>query len=469
MNNMINWKRLIRNTAAAMAMVMVVSAAFAGDKIVAYANQEGTVTASALNVRSGPSTNNSKITTINKGTKVDIVSTENGWHKISINGTTGYVSAQYVSLGDSESSVTTAVGNTGKVNVSSLNVREGASTSTKSIGIISQGTTVSILGSENGWYKVTVGLNGKDTTGYVFAEYITATASGNAAQTASQNISSGKGKCDVSALNIRSSASTSASVVGVLSKGAEVKIFNSTGEWYQITATVNGSGISGYVFAQYIAVTEAGSASGQASESGTDSIFKEVNETVWAISGVNIRKGPGTNYDAIVALTKNTSVIRTGIQSGEDGWSRIQYGNATAYVKSEFLTTKNPVQTSTGDTAADAVVAFALQFEGNPYVWAGNDLNTGVDCSGFTQQVYLHFGINIYRTADDQRKNGIVISSLDEAQPGDLIFYGSSSYADHVALYIGNGKIIHASTPKTGIIIADVDYKTPIQINRIIY
>ena len=108
-----------------------------------------------------------------------------------------------------------------------------------------------------------------------------------------------------------------------------------------------------------------------------------------------------------------------------------------------------------------------MQYLGYPYVWGGNNLETGVDCSGFTQQVYLKFGITLNRVADSQRANGISISR-DEAQPGDLFFYGSNGYATHVAIYIGNNQVIHASSPSVGIIISPADYKTPMQINRVL-
>ena len=227
--------------------------------------------------------------------------------------------------------------------------------------------------------------------------------------------------------------------------------------------------MTGYVSSQYIKIgsssnSNSGSDTSDASKPSSDATYKEVNETVWATAGVNIRKGAGTNYSIIGSLVKNGSITRIGV--GSNGWSKVKYGNSTGYISSEYLTTTNP-NPGAESTTGDAVVAFAKQFLGNPYVWGGNDLNTGVDCSGFTQQVFLNFGIQLNRTADAQRSNGRAIS-LSEAQPGDLVFYGSSGYASHVALYIGNGQVIHASSPSTGIIISNVNYRTPIQVNRVI-
>ena len=120
---------------------------------------------------------------------------------------------------------------------------------------------------------------------------------------------------------------------------------------------------------------------------------------------------------------------------------------------------------STNAGLREQIVSFALQFVGGNYVWGGNDLYSGVDCSGFTQQVLGNFGISIPRTAGAQSVSGPQIS-MSEIQPGDLLFYsGDGDYGiGHVSMYIGNGQVVHASTPSTGIIISDVNYRQPTSI-----
>ena len=111
------------------------------------------------------------------------------------------------------------------------------------------------------------------------------------------------------------------------------------------------------------------------------------------------------------------------------------------------------------------IVDFALQFEGNPYVYGGTSLTNGADCSGFVMSVFKEFGVELPRVAASQcsasRKKDI-----KDIEPGDLCFYGYG--ISHVALYIGNGKIIHASTSATGIKISDYDYETPVAIGTYI-
>lgn len=115
------------------------------------------------------------------------------------------------------------------------------------------------------------------------------------------------------------------------------------------------------------------------------------------------------------------------------------------------------------------VVDYAKQFLGNPYVYGGTSLTRGADCSGFTQQVYKHFGISIERTSRSQHAaNGYRVSKAD-ILPGDLVFYGHNGYIDHVAIYAGDGKIIHANSPKTGICMGKLEYGKPIiGIKRVI-
>ncbi len=117
--------------------------------------------------------------------------------------------------------------------------------------------------------------------------------------------------------------------------------------------------------------------------------------------------------------------------------------------------------TAPSDGSLGAAIAnYALKFVGNPYVYGGTSLTNGADCSGFTMSVYKHFGISIPRRSTDQSYGGKRVS-LSNVQPGDIIYYGN-----HVAIYIGGGKVVHASTEKEGIKISNYTYRTPIRVSR---
>ena len=124
----------------------------------------------------------------------------------------------------------------------------------------------------------------------------------------------------------------------------------------------------------------------------------------------------------------------------------------------------------TGDVLSEEelrqqIVDFALQFEGNPYVYGGTSLTNGADCSGFVMSVLAQFGYSLPRVAADQY-NQSVKKSVGDLEPGDLVFYGSG--ISHVALYIGNGQIIHASTSASGIKISNYDYEAPVGVGTYI-
>lgn len=119
--------------------------------------------------------------------------------------------------------------------------------------------------------------------------------------------------------------------------------------------------------------------------------------------------------------------------------------------------------TSSGD--GSYIVDYAKQYVGNPYVYGGNSLTNGVDCSGFTQQVFGDNGISLARTAADQSQGGQDVS-MDDLQAGDLLFYDNGGYVGHVAIYCGDGTVVHASNEETGITISDADYRTPVSAKR---
>lgn len=131
--------------------------------------------------------------------------------------------------------------------------------------------------------------------------------------------------------------------------------------------------------------------------------------------------------------------------------------------------TNNVIYTTGNIDTSNAVVKYAIQFNGNPYVSGGTSLTRGADCSGFTQSIYKHFGVKLPRTPAAQAKVGKKVS-FNELKSGDLVFYSGNGgkSVTHVALYIGGGKIIHASTPKGGIKISTVNIMIKMGARRFI-
>ena len=164
-------------------------------------------------------------------------------------------------------------------------------------------------------------------------------------------------------------------------------------------------------------------------------------------------------------------------------WICVSIDNEKVFVAKEFVSIsfdlERAVSTETGSADGTAsgsgsagslrssMVAYAKQFLGNRYVYGGTSLTNGTDCSGFTMRIYEHFGYSIPRTSSSQAAFTRSISS-SSARPGDLFFYGYGSSVSHVAMYIGNGLVIHASTERTGIKISNAFYRTPIKVGRVI-
>ena len=129
---------------------------------------------------------------------------------------------------------------------------------------------------------------------------------------------------------------------------------------------------------------------------------------------------------------------------------------------SESTASQQATVSSSGSGLGQSVANYAVKFVGNPYVYGGTSLTNGADCSGFVMSVYKNFGVSLPHSSTSDRYVGYNVASLANAQPGDLV-----CYSGHVAIYIGNGQIVHASTEATGIKISNASYRTPVAIRRI--
>jgi len=127
--------------------------------------------------------------------------------------------------------------------------------------------------------------------------------------------------------------------------------------------------------------------------------------------------------------------------------------------------------TSTKPTTSvngNKIVSYAKQFIGNPYVYGGNSLTKGCDCSGFTKLIFANFGITLPRSSSEQSNKGKTVNGLSNAKPADLIFYCSNGSVNHVAIYEGNNRIVHAANSKDGIKESNANYQKPCKIKRFI-
>ena len=194
------------------------------------------------------------------------------------------------------------------------------------------------------------------------------------------------------------------------------------------------------------------------------------------------RTEPSTDAKIWTQISENE---RYHVAEQLDGWVKIEFdeggegdGNdeiSSAYVSSEFVEVRYALSeaikfspTEESASLRSRIVNYAMKFLGNPYVWGGTSLTKGADCSGFTMSVMKNFGISLPHYSGSQANSGKRIKS-SQMKPGDLIFYGSSrGRINHVAMYIGNGQIIHAASRRSGIKISTWNYRTPVCIVDVI-
>ena len=313
----------------------------------AITTQSGTIKVNgALNVRSGAGTNYSVIGSLSNGAKVEIVETSGSWYKIKYGSGYGYISKDYVTVSSSSNSGSTNTGNNNAGNSSAtttqsgtikvngaLNVRSGAGTSYSVIGSLSNGANVEIVETSGSWYKIKYGSG----YGYISKDYVTVSSSSNSGSTNTGNNNAGNSSATTTqsgtikvngALNVRSGAGTSYSVIGSLSNGANVEIVETSGSWCKIKY---GSGY-GYVSKDYVTVSS--SSNSGSSSSSSSSTTTTQSGTVKASGGLNVRSGAGTSYSVIGSLSNGSQVE---IVETSGSWYKIKYGSGYGYVSKDYI------------------------------------------------------------------------------------------------------------------------------------
>lgn len=272
------------------------------------------------------------------------------------------------------------------------------------------------------------------------------------------------GVVNASVLNVRSNPTTTSAIVKKVYAKESVQIVDLAGTsdiWYKIDI----EGTNAYIKQEYLTLTKA------------DGTVKATH--------LNIRSYPDTQKSKVIGSLKNGTNVE--VLYKVNGFYKIIVNGSTGFVSSEYVDCKydsyistqslsnvGEISVWTGDSAASSsskgekVVETAMKYLGNPYVYGGNSLTNGTDCSGFTQGVMKIHGVTIPRTSSGQSKVGTLITK-ENLQRGDLLFFGSSTTAiSHCGIYIGDDKMIHASSPSTGIIIsgAYVSGGLPLQVIR---
>lgn len=429
-----------------------------------------------LNVRKSPDANGDIIGKMQENSVCQIVSQEGDWYQIHSGPVDGYIASQYVITGEeARAAALEQVKLRAVVTADNVNIRQ-----TPELGldnVVAQALLderYEVVSQEDGWVQT--------TGGYISSDYVEVKYALNEAR-----------KMDLKAmainqyhnlliskvsnyLNIRSTPKDegNANIIGKLPGKAAGEILETEDGWYKI----HSGNITGYV-----------SPDSQYTATGQEAIDLAMSSaSLMAIVNtdkLNVRTSPSTDASIWTQISKEE---RYSVVQQLDGWVQIELdgGDEDESTDGAYISTRDnnvevryalteaikfsPLEELANQQASrrNQIVNFAIKYVGNRYVWGGTSLTNGADCSGFVQSVMKNFGITLPRTSREQAKVGRAIKS-SEMRPGDLIFYANSSgTVNHVAMYIGNGQIVHAASSKSGIKISTWNYRTPKTIRSVI-
>ena len=302
-----------------------------------------------------------------------------------------------------------------------VNIRSIPSEEGEILGKLYDKSVGDFVREKDGWYQITSG----SVTGYVKAEYC---VTGKDAVELAKKVGTRVATVTTTTLKVRESAGTDAPVLGLVPIEEELSVVEELDGWVKVDIEEG----YGYVSAEYVSLR-------------TDFVKAESREEEKA------------------RLKKEEDAKKAAQEAARKAEEKIAKDRADQAAAAQASGSEAPAPVISGDSSlGQAVVDYAMQFVGNPYVYGGTSLTNGADCSGFVMSVYKNFGVSLPHSSSADRSQGYDVGGLANAQPGDLV-----CYSGHVGIYAGNGKLVHASTSKTGIIVSDANYRTPLAVRRI--
>lgn len=301
-----------------------------------------------------------------------------------------------------------------------VNVRNQPSTDGEIVGKIFDGAVAQVLstaGENDEWFQITSG----NVEGYIKAEFF---IYGEDAAAVMDEYVTKYAEVKADRLNVRKEPSTDSSRIGYIDNGEKVKLLEDLGDWIKVQYLQNKEG---YVSAQYVQILE---------EYTYAKTLEEEREEIAAQKALEQRQKVSENL-----VPESTTIVQAP---------------NTSY--------------ATNTELRSSIVSYALQFVGDKYVSGGTSLATGTDCSGFTCFVYADYGYSISRTPEGQYTGAGRAIDYSEIQPGDIICYSSNGgkSCTHVAMYIGDGQVVHAANSRKGVITSNADYEPIIGVRNVI-
>ena len=403
-----------------------------------------------INIRESASTDSAVTAKIYNNGSATIEEQDGDWYKIRSGNAEGYVKAEYFVTGEAADAVAQkAAYNVAMVHPTDLNIRSDANEDSEVLATAHEKDELEVVAWNGDWMKVALG---GDVYGYVNAYYVDYKTYYPTAETIEEEQARLSAEQEAAeAADYEASDDTAEALPEETCEEPVVDDSSDTEE----ASDPDGSDETTWTEApatDETVWTEAPETEAPYTEAPeTDAPYTEAPETEAPYTEAPETEAPYTEApetDAPYTEAPETEAPYTEAPETEAPYT-------------EAPETEAPSTSGVGQQIAD----FAVQYVGNPYVWGGTSLTEGADCSGFVQTVFANFGLYLSRTAESQSYGGTSIS-LDNLQPGDLLFYNSTGSIDHVAIYIGGGQIVHAANSRSGIIISNAYYQTPVCARR---
>lgn len=444
-----------------------------------------------VNIRETPDMKGNIIGKVSGDGACEVLGEEGEWSHITSGGIEGYISSQYLVTGEKAKELAKSLVKKRAIIMTendNLNIRSGPSKDAEIVGQALPAERYEVLSEADGWVEI--------NSGYISADYCEvkyALNEGRKLDLKAQAINQYDNLVIFKKsgyMNVRSTPENKGddNVIGKLTSKAAGDIIETLDGWYKIKSGT----VTGYIAADPELIATGQEAKDLAMQNATQM-------AIITTDVLNVRVEPNTDSKIWTQIVKDE---RYPVVDQQDGWVQIdlgsvdtedgsQDGDEKAYISTrdnnvevryalneaiKFTPAKDSSSggssggsgSSTKQSRRSQLVNYALQFVGNRYVWGGTSLTNGVDCSGFTMRVMEKFGVSLPHYSGSQAQMGKKVTSAT-MKPGDLIFYaGSNGKVNHVAIYIGNGRIVHAASRRSGIKTSTWNYRTPVTIRSML-
>lgn len=444
-----------------------------------------------VNIRETPDMKGNIIGKVSGDGACEVLGEEGEWSHITSGGIEGYISSQYLVTEEEAKELAKSLVKKRAIIMTendNLNIRSGPSKDAEIVGQALPAERYEVLSEADGWVEI--------NSGYISADYCEvkyALNEGRKLDLKAQAINQYDNLVIFKKsgyMNVRSTPENKGddNVIGKLTSKAAGDIIETLDGWYKIKSGT----VTGYIAADPELIATGQEAKDLAMQNATQM-------AIITTDVLNVRVEPNTDSKIWTQIVKDE---RYPVVDQQDGWVQIDLGSVDAEDGSQdgdekaYISTRDnnvevryalneaikftPAKDSSSGASSDGsgsstkqsrrsqLVNYALQFVGNRYVWGGTSLTNGVDCSGFTMRVMEKFGVSLPHYSGSQAQMGKKVTSAT-MKPGDLIFYaGSNGKVNHVAIYIGNGRIVHAASRRSGIKTSTWNYRTPVAIRSML-